>query len=81
MALLPRQIEEREMSESKIKPATMWAIYNNSFGFYIGTQLTRHEAIHQHETDLGRKWEHCRAMGDSAVKVRIMAIEHAEASK
>ena len=66
---------------AKYKSATMWAIYNARYGFYVGTQFTRHDMIQEHTTDLGKDWKYCRERGDSAVRVRITAIDDLEESK
>lgn len=54
----------------KKKTEIMWAIAGN-FGLYIGTALTRKEAIAHHISGRDRTWEYCKQNGDYAVKVKM----------
>ncbi len=54
----------------KIVSEIMWAIHGK-YGFYIGTWLTKHDAIQAHCEDLGKSWKYCKKKGDRAVKVLI----------
>ena len=62
---------------TEIKPEKMWAVWNKSFGFYIGTWLSREEAIHYHvaSKEPGQTWEFCKKRGDRVVRVEIKAAE------
>ena len=62
---------------TKVKPKKMWAIWNESFGFYIGTWLTREEAIRYHveSKGSGKDWAFCKKRGDRCVRVEITAAQ------
>jgi hypothetical protein len=62
---------------TEIKPEKMWAIYNPSFGFYIGTWLSRQEAIHYHVENKTKNatWEFCKKRGDRCIRVEISAAQ------
>jgi hypothetical protein len=57
-----------------IKPEKMWAIHG-TYGFYVGTWLTRREAIQEHTLSLDKTWNACRKKGDRCVRVVITAIK------
>ena len=54
-----------------IEPELMWAIHNQDFGFYIGTWLTRYEAIRVFTEEVGRSWDKCKKNGDRCIRVVI----------
>jgi len=62
---------------TEIKPEKMWAIWNKQFGFYIGTWLSREEAIHYHVENktAGATWEFCKKRGDRCIRVEISAAQ------
>lgn len=62
---------------TEIKPEKMWAIWNKNFGFYIGTWLSREEAIHYHveSKTAGATWEFCKSRGDRCIRVEISAAQ------
>jgi len=67
---------------------TMWAIKNNSFGFYTGTWLRRKDAIKSHIKQIGlypgryasrdAAWRYCRKKGDRVVRVTLIEIDKEE---
>jgi hypothetical protein len=62
---------------TKIKTEKMWAIWNNEFGFYTGTWLTREEAIHYHvsQKEPSKDWGFCKKRGDHCIRVEISAAQ------
>lgn len=50
-----------------------WAI-TGECGLYIGTWLTRIEAIMAHSDDLSKSWRKCYRDGDRAIKVKITPV-------
>ena len=71
-------MSNNKLESLKITPEIMWAIYNPDFGFFVGTQLTKKDAISAHTLDLGINWEECRKGGDIAIRVLISPIQNTE---
>jgi hypothetical protein len=59
----------------KIKPETMWAIWNPSVGFYFGTWSQRKEAQTLHAAKTNCSWRYRYMRGDRAVRVVISPVK------
>ena len=53
----------------------MWAVYNDSCGFFIGTDLSENEMKKQHSKSAGEPWENCVLKGDKCVEVLILPTQ------
>jgi hypothetical protein len=59
----------------KPKEETMWAVWNDRFGFYVGTAFTRKEMKEQHMSALGYlDWSECAKKGDKCIKVKVTPL-------
>jgi pectin methylesterase-like acyl-CoA thioesterase len=52
-----------------------WAVWNDKFGFYVDTRLTRSEMVEKHTHDLGRSWDECKKNGDKVIKVKLVPVK------
>lgn len=59
----------------KMKSEDMWAVWNDDFGFYVDTRLSRQEMIDKHTSDLGMTWDECKKTGDKVIRVVITAAQ------
>lgn len=60
---------------NKMKSEDMWAVWNDGFGFYVDTRLSRQEMIDKHTSDLGMTWDECKKAGDKCIRVIITAAQ------
>ena len=59
----------------KMKSEDMWAVWNDDFGFYVDTRLSRQDMIDKHTSDLGMTWDECKKTGDKVIRVVITAAQ------